>query len=391
LFHVVQEVSIMRAPDDVLPFRYEAEGAALDDLRRRLAVARWPDRETVNDWTQGPPLQALQAFVATWQDHYNWRTFERRLNRFPQYRTTIDGVGIHFLHVRSKHAAALPILLTHGWPGSIIEFLDLIEPLVDPTCHGGTMADSFNVIVPSLPGHGFSDHPREPGWTVDRIADAWIELMRRLGYSRYVAQGGDWGAMITTRMAQKKAAGLVAIHLNYPLAFPDPLPAEPSPEERKAIEEWQQFQRTQMAYYQMQSTQPQTIGYGLTDSPVGQAGWFLGKFHDWTDHAEGELSALSIEQMLDETTLYWLTKTAASSARMYFDNSGGGPGLGGVELPVGCSIFPKDKPKIQKRWAEACYPNLVHWRELDRGGHFAAFEQPALFVRELRDCFGKLH
>jgi pimeloyl-ACP methyl ester carboxylesterase len=379
----------MRATDDVLPFRYEAEDAALDDLKHRLTVARWPDRETVDDWTQGPPLAALQAFVATWRDNYDWRRFERRLNRFPQYRTMIDGVGIHFLHVRSEHPSALPILLTHGWPGSIVEFLDLIEPLVDPTSHGGTVADSFDVIIPSLPGHGFSDHPGA-GWTVDRIADAWIELMRRLGYSHYVAQGGDWGAMITTRMAQKKAAGLTAIHLNYPPVFPDPLPADPSPEERKAIAEWQQFQLAQMGYYQMQSTQPQTIGYGLTDSPVGQAGWFLGKFHDWTDHPAGELSALSTEQMLDETTLYWLTNTATSSARMYFDNRGGGPSLGRVELPVGCSIFPKEKPKIQRRWAEACYPNLIHWRELERGGHFAAFEQPALFVRELRDCFRNL-
>ena len=380
----------MRATDDVMPFHYEAEDRALDDLKRRLDVARWPDRETVNDWTQGPPLEALQAFVRTWRDNYSWRNFERRINRFAQYRTVIDGVGIHFLHVPSKHPTALPILLTHGWPGSIVEFLNLIDPLVDPTSHGGTIADSFNVVIPSLPGYGFSDHPREAGWTVDKIADAWIELMRRLGYARYVAQGGDWGAMITTRMAQKHAVGLIAIHLNYPPVFPDPLPADPSREEQKAIDEWQKFQRTQMGYYQMQSTQPQTVGYALTDSPVGQAGWFLGKFHDWTDHSADEISALSTEQMLDETTLYWLTNTATSSARMYFDNGGGGPNLGRVELPVGCSIFPKEKPKMQKLWAEACYPNLIHWCEVDRGGHFAAFEQPVLFVRELRDCFRNL-
>ena len=380
----------MRATDEVLPFRYVAEESALQDLKRRLAAARWPDRETVRDWTQGPPLQALREFVEIWRERYDWRAFEERLNRFSQYRTVIDGVGIHFLHVRSEHSSALPILLTHGWPGSIIEFINLIEPLVDPTSHGGTMADSFDVVIPSLPGHGFSDHPGDSSWTVDKIAHAWIEVMRRIGYSRYVAQGGDWGAMITTRMAQKKAAGLVAIHLNYPPVFPDPLPTDPSPEERKAIEEWQQFQRLQMGYYQIQSTQPQTIGYGLTDSPVGQAGWLLGKFHDWTDHPEGAVSALSTEQMLDETTLYWLTNTATSSARMYFDNQGGGPGLGPVDLPVGCSIFPKEKPKMQRRWAEACYPNLIHWREVERGGHFAAFEQPALFVRELRDCFRSL-
>jgi epoxide hydrolase len=380
----------MRAIDDVLPFRYEAEGSALEDLKRRLAAARWPDRETVKDWSQGPPLVALRAVVDIWRDRYDWRSFERRFNRFPQFRTMIDGVGIHFIHVRSGHPSALPIMLTHGWPGSIIEFLNLIEPLIDPASHGGVAGDSFHVIIPSLPGHGFSDHPSEPGWTVDKIADAWIDLMRRLGYSRYVAQGGDWGAMITTRMAQKKATGLTAIHLNYPPVFPDPQPEDPSPEERKAIEEWQEFQRVQMGYYQMQSTQPQTIGYALTDSPVGQAGWFLGRFHDWTDHPEDELSALSIEQMLDETTLYWLTNTATSSARMYFENKGGGPGLGRVDLPVGCSIFPKERPRMQKRWAEACYPNLIHWREVDRGGHFATFEQPALFVRELRDCFRNL-
>jgi pimeloyl-ACP methyl ester carboxylesterase len=380
----------MQATDAVLPYRYQADESALKDLKRRLANVRWPERETVENWTQGPPLEALRDFVETWRNQYDWRAFEKRLNHFPQYQTTVDGLGIHFLHVRSAQASALPIVLTHGWPGSFIEFLDSIEPLVDPTSHGGTAADAFHVIIPSLPGHGFSDHPTETGWTVDRIADAWAELMRRLGYSRYVAQGGDWGAMVTTRMAQKRAAGLFAIHLNYPPVFPDPLPADPSPMERKAIEEWHGFQRLQMGYYQMQSTQPQTIGYALTDSPVGQAGWLLGKFHDWTDHPEGQLSALSLEQMLDETTLYWLTNTATSSARMYFDNKGGGPSLGRVDLPVGCSIFPKEQPKIQKRWAEACYSNLIHWREVDRGGHFAAFEQPALFVQELRDCFRNL-
>jgi pimeloyl-ACP methyl ester carboxylesterase len=380
----------MRIDEAIRTFHFEAEEAALQDLKSRLRSARWPDRETVNDWTQGPPLEALQEFIATWRDKYDWRRFERRLRQFPQFRTCIEGVGIHFLHVRSSHRSALPILLTHGWPGSIIEFLDMIEPLVDPTTHGGKVCDAFDVIIPSLPGYGFSDHPREPGWTVDKIADAWIELMRRLDCPRYVAQGGDWGALITTRMAQKVPAGLAAIHLNYPPVFPNPLPQDPTPAERRAIDDWQKFQATQMAYYQLQSTQPQAVGYALADSPVGQAGWLLGKFHDWTDHSTTEISALSVEQMLDEISLYWLTNTATSSARMYFENAGGAPNLGRVDLPVGCSIFPKENPRMQKRWAEACYPNLIHWRELDRGGHFAAFEQPALLATELRDCFRAL-
>jgi pimeloyl-ACP methyl ester carboxylesterase len=377
----------MRPSEEVAVFRYEAPEAALEDLKARLDAARWPDGETVRDWSQGPPLKELQALVSYWRNRYDWRAFERKLNGFPQFRTLIDGVGIHFLRIRSKNPSALPILLSHGWPGSIIEFLDMIEPLVDPSAHGGSAADAFDVVVPSLPGHGFSDRPCEQGWTVDRIADAWIELMRRLGYHRYVAQGGDWGALITTRMAQKKPPGLAAIHLNYPRVFPDPVPDSPSPEERRAIEEWQAFQATQMGYYHMQSTQPQTIGYALADSPVGQAAWLFGKFHDWTDHANERISALSLDQILDEITLYWLTNTAASSARMYYENKGGSPNLGRVDLPVGCSIFPHERPRMQRRWAEQCYPNIIHWRELDRGGHFAAFEQPALLVQELRDCF----
>jgi pimeloyl-ACP methyl ester carboxylesterase len=377
----------------VTPFKYQAPQSALDDLKQRLKRTRWPEGETVKDWSQGVPLAKFRALVEYWRTDYDWRRCEAKLNGFPQFRTKIDGLNIHFLHVRSRHENALPIILTHGWPGSVIEFLKLIDPLTNPTAHGGQAEDAFHVVAPSLPGFGFSDKPSERGWNAARIAKAWSELMRRLGYTRYVAQGGDWGSIITTTLAQQRPAGLAGIHLNMPVVFPDPIPTTGlSAAEQRAVDAFKRFQTEGFGYFLEQSTRPQTIGYALADSPAGQAAWIYEKFHDWTDNNGDPESALTRDEMLDNITLYWLTNTAASSARIYFEHAGivstrNNPV---VDLPVGCSIFPREIVPAPRSWAERFFPNLIHWNELDRGGHFAAFEQPALFTKELRDCFRSL-
>lgn len=375
----------------VAPFTYHAPQSALDDLRQRLARARWPERETVTDWSQGVPLAKLRALVEYWRTEYDWRRCEAVLNGFDQYRTEIDGLDIHFLHVRSPYANALPIIITHGWPGSVIEFFKVIDPLTNPTAHGGQAQDAFHVVAPSLPGFGFSGQPTERGWNTARIAKAWAELMRRLGYDRYVAQGGDWGAFVTTKLAQQRPAGLTGIHLNFPFVFPEPIPTEGlSVAEQQAVDALARFQSNGFGYFLEQATRPQTIGYALADSPVGQAAWIYEKFHAWTDNDGDPKSALTPDEMLDDITLYWLTDTATSSARIYFENAGVGANSGVVESPVGVSIFPREIVPAPRSWAERVYPNLLYWNELDRGGHFAAFEQPALFTRELRDCFRPL-
>jgi pimeloyl-ACP methyl ester carboxylesterase len=374
----------------ITPFNYRAPQSILNDLKRRLAQTRWPERETVKDWTQGVPLARLKALVEYWRTRYDWRRFENKLNGFAQYRTKIDGLNIHFLHIRSRHTNALPIILTHGWPGSVIEFFKIIDPLTNPTAHRGRAEEAFHFIAPSLPGFGFSDKPTERGWNAVRIASAWAELMRRLGYRRYVAQGGDWGSIVTTTMAQQRPVGLAGIHLNMPFVFPDPIPSTGlSAGEQLAVEKFKRFQTDGFGYFLQQSTRPQTVGYGLADSPAGQAAWIYEKFHAWTDNNGDPESALTRDEMLDNITLYWLTDTAASSARMYFEHAGvvASNNSGRVDLPVGCSIFPREIVPAPRSWAEQLFPNLIHWNELDRGGHFAAFEQPALFTKELRNCF----
>jgi pimeloyl-ACP methyl ester carboxylesterase len=376
---------------EITPFKYKAPQSALEDLKERLKRTRWPDRETVKDWSQGVPLAKMQAVVRYWQTEYDWRRCEARLSRFPQYRTKIDGLNIHFLHVRSKHEDALPILITHGWPGSVLEFLKVIDPLTNPTAHGGRAEDAFHVVVPSLPGFAFSDKPAERGWNNARIARAWAELMQRLGYKRYVAQGGDWGAFITTAMAQQRPPGLAGIHLNFPLVLPDPIPTEGlSAAERKAIDAVKRFQTAGSGYLLLQTTRPQTIGYALADSPAGQVAWLYDIFKVATDNRGDPEQALSRDEMLDEITLAWLTNTAASSARLYFENAGGSFNAGVVEIPAGYSIFPREFYSPPRHWAERVYPKLIHWNELDHGGHFAPWEQPTLFIKELRDCFRSL-
>jgi pimeloyl-ACP methyl ester carboxylesterase len=369
------------------PFRIQATDAQLDDLRRRLRATRWPDRETVDDWSQGIPLAYVQEVCAFWADKYDWRAREARLNRFPQFRTPIDGLGIHFLHVRSPHADALPLVISHGWPGSIVEFHKVIEPLANPTQHGGEARDAFHVVCPSLPGYGFSDKPARAGWKVERIARAWSELMQRLGYARYVAQGGDWGAMVTTAIGLQDVAHCAGIHLNMPIATPDPATLNDLTDaEKAALASMQHYERWDSGYSKQQSTRPQTLGYGLADSPAGQAAWILEKFWAWTDCDGHPENVLSRDELLDNVMLYWLPGTAASSARLYWE-SFSTPALDPVEVPTGCSIFPKEIFRTSRRWAEKRFRRLVHFRELPRGGHFAAFEQPETFVREVRETF----
>ncbi|MBO9621540.1 MAG: epoxide hydrolase [Sphingomonas sp.] len=380
-------VSAQVATTSIRPFRVAIPQGDLDDLRRRLAATRWPEPSTQAGWAEGPPLERLSRLVDYWRDGYDWRAFEARINAFPQFLAEIDGLDFHFLHVRSPHPDALPIVLTHGWPGSVAEFLKVIGPLADPVAHGGRAADAFHVVVPSLPGYGFSGKPTAPGWDAKRVAKAWITLMDSLGYRRWVAQGGDWGAIVTTLMAQERPQGLDAIHLNLPVAVPAVLaPNSPDAREREAVAALQRF-TTDGWGYRIQATRPQTIGYSLADSPVGLAGWIYEKFQSWTDNDGDPETALTRDEMLDDISLYWLTNTAASAARFYRENAEYGMNLGVVDLPVGVSIFPGEIFRTPRSWAEKVYPKLVHWNELDRGGHFAALEQPALFVEELRACF----
>ncbi len=373
--------------DAVEPFSIAASDAQLADLRRRLQATRWPEPEPVDDWSQGIPLAYLQEVCAYWAEKYDWRAREARLNAFPQFRTRIEDLGIHFVHARSPHDGALPIVITHGWPGSIVEFQKVIGPLTDPTAHGGDAADAFHVVCPSLPGYGFSDKPGRAGTGVERIAELWDALMLRLGYPRYVAQGGDWGAMVTTTIGLQDRGHCKAIHLNMPVAPPDPETlGDLTEREKEAMASLQHYQQWDSGYSKQQSTRPQTLGYGLVDSPAGQAGWILEKFHAWTDCDGHPENVLSRDELLDNVMLYWLPATAASSARLYWESFRQGS-LDEVALPTGCSIFPKEILRASRRWAEKRFTNIVHWNELDRGGHFAAFEQPELFVQELRACF----
>jgi pimeloyl-ACP methyl ester carboxylesterase len=371
----------------IQPFRIAASDAEIDDLRRRLRATRWPDREAVDDWSQGIPLGYVQDVCAYWAEKYDWRAREERINRFAQFRTELDGLGIHFLHVRSRHADALPLVVTHGWPGSIVEFQKVIEPLTDPTAHGGEARDAFHVVCPSLPGYGFSDKPARAGWNVERIARAWAALMARLGYGRYVAQGGDWGAMVTTAVGLQDREHCAAIHLNMPIAAPDPATlGSLSEREQGALAAMQHYEQWDSGYSKQQSTRPQTVGYGLVDSPAGQAAWILEKFWAWTDCGGHPENVLTRDELLDNVMLYWLPATGASSARLYWE-SFRTPNLTEVPVPTGCSSFPKEIFRPSKRWAEKRYTSLFYWNELERGGHFAAFEQPEAYVRELRACF----
>jgi len=380
------------ATKDVTPFKVHVTQAALDDLKQRLANIRWPNKEPVTEWSQGVPLGKAQALVEYWRTRYDWRRVESTLNGLPQFRTQIDGLGIYFIHVRSKHENALPIILTHGWPGSIIEFLQVIGPLTDPTAHGGKADEAFHVVIPSLPGFGFSDKPTEAGWRLPRIANAWAALIARLGYSRYVAQGGDWGAGVTSWMAKQREPGLAAIHLNLPILFPPPPPppAGYTAAEQGAVAQLVKYGSDGSAYASIQGTRPQTLGYGLADSPVGQAMWIYEKFQAWSDNKGDPAEAISVDHMLDDISLYWLTDTAASSARLYYESFAKDFVRMTLDMPVAVSIFKGNLFVPPKVWGDQTYSKLFYWNEVPKGGHFAALEQPELFVAELRKSFAQV-
>lgn len=373
----------------ITPFQIEVPQPELDDLRDRLRRTRWPEAETVDDWSQGVPLAYVQDLCRHWADGYDWRATEAHLNALPQFRTEIDGLGVHFIHVRSPHPGALPLVITHGWPGSVIEFLDVLGPLTDPVAHGGDAADAFDVVCPSLPGYGFSDKPAKAGWGVERIADAWVELMRRLGYDRYGAQGGDWGSLVTSGVAERDRDHVVGIHLNMPVGMPSADGSgsgQLTEAEQAALDALAEHRRWGTGYSKQQSTRPQTLGYGLVDSPAGLCAWVVEKFWAWTDCRGHPENVLSRDQLLDNVMLYWLPGTAASSARLYWE-SFRNPNLDPVDVPTGCSIFPKEVIRLPRSWVESRFSDLRYWNDLDRGGHFAAFEQPTLFVDELRSFF----
>ena len=398
---VVGGAGVVDATDDtsIRAFSYHATDAALADLKRRIAATRWPTRELVMEATQGVQLATMQQLARAWKD-YDWRECEARLNALPQFITTIDDVDIHFIHVRSKHANALPVIITHGWPGSIIEQMKIIDPLTNPTAHGGTAADAFDVVIPSLPGHGFSGTPTELGWDPVRVARAWAVLMRRLGYTRYVAQGGDWGNAVTEQMALQLPPGLVGIHTNMPATLPDEIatalgaggaaPAGLSADEKYAYDQLDYFYKTGLSYAQEMSHRPQTL-YAIDDSPLGLAAWMLD--HDARSYAliarsfAGKPEGLTPNDILDNVTLYWLTGTGVSSARLYWESKLAFFAPKGVTLPTAVSAFPDEIYTAPKSWAATAYPKLVHYNRLEKGGHFAAWEQPELFTAELRAGF----
>jgi pimeloyl-ACP methyl ester carboxylesterase len=388
---------------EIRPFRADIPNKAIADLRRRIAATRWPSRELVTDRSQGVQLATLQELARYWTSEYEWRRCEASLNALPQFKTQIDGEDIHFIHVKSQHEKALPLIITHGWPGSVIEMLGIIDPLTDPTRHGGSADDAFDLVVPSVPGYGFSAEPTERGWNVGRVAGAWAELMRRLGYTRYVAQGGDVGAAVTDAMGRQAPAGLLGIHMNLLLAglaggYPSP---DPSEEEQAALDAITIFRTSGNGYLIEQDTRPQTIGYALLDSPVALAAWMLD--HD-TD-AYYKISRafldkqpsgnLSRDNILDNITLYWLTGTGASAARSYWENTQATARAAGqprpeVNLPVGFTTFLGEIFRAPRSWVEKSYPNVTYFNEVGEGGHFAAWEQPELFASEMRDAFRPL-
>jgi epoxide hydrolase len=371
----------------IRPYRIDIPQADLDDLRARLARTRWPDQLPGVGWDYGIALEYVKELAEYWRTAYDWRVHERRLNTFPQFTTAIDGQNIHFLHVRSPERDALPLIITHGWPGSVVEFMDVIGPLTDPEAHSGDPADAFHLVVPSIPGFGFSGPTRDRGWNVRRIAQAWDELMKRLGYQRYGAQGGDWGSSISRELGLIAPDHLAGVHLNMLFPHVQDEPADLTDQEKARLQAMQRFRSTGSGYYAIQSTRPQTLAYGLTDSPAGQLAWIVEKFGEWTDNGLPD-QAVDRDQLLTNVTLYWLTATAGSSARLYYEaaHSGGWGPPATSAVPTGIAVFPREiAPPIRRFAAQS--NNIVHWAEFDRGGHFAAMEVPDLLVGDVREFF----
>ncbi|MFF5264727.1 epoxide hydrolase family protein [Actinomadura viridis] len=376
------------------PFRVEIPEADLADLRARLRRTRWPEAETVGDWSQGVPLAYLRELCDHWAGEYDWRRTEARVNALPQFRTEIDGLGVHLAHVRSPHPGAFPLLLANGWPGSIVEYLKVIGPLTDPPAHGGDAADAFDVVIPAMPGYGFSDKPSRPGWNVERVARAWAVLMERLGYDRYGVHGSDWGTSVATAMAQRDGGRPAGIHLSPPIAAPDPATfGDLTAGERAVLADLERVKEWEDGYSVQQSTRPQTLGYGLVDSPAALCAWIVEKYRAWSDCDGQPENAFTRDELLDNVMLYWLPGTGASSARLYWESirqvqKWFTEGTGDVvEVPTGCSIYPKEVPRPSRRWAARRYTDIRYWNELDKGGHFAASEQPGSFVEEIRAFF----
>ncbi len=375
------------------PFRIAIPDADIDDLRTRLRNTRWPDEVDGAGWDYGIPLEWTREMCRYWAEDYDWREREALLNRWDQYRTEVDGLGIHFIHVRSPEPDATPLVLTHGWPGSIVEFQKVIGPLTDPAAHGGDPADAFHLVCPSLPGYAFSDKPRDRGWGVGRTGETWAKLMAQLGYDRYFAQGGDWGSMVSTALAIADPEHCAALHLNMVIAGPGPDDlADITPREQEGLDAMTAYDRFDSGYSKQQSTRPQTLAYGLVDSPAAQAAWILEKFWSWTDCDGDPENALTRDEMLDNVSLYWFTATGGSSARFYWESFGPYVTMhdvgAKVSVPTGASIFPHEIFRPSRRWAEHRFP-ITYWNELPKGGHFAAFEQPEVFVDELRTFFGQ--
>jgi pimeloyl-ACP methyl ester carboxylesterase len=379
----------IKSMTEIRPFKLDIPKSEIDALKTRLDQARWPENETVDDWSQGVPLKYHREFCSYWAKEYDWYSTQDRLNRFPHYKTMIDDVDIHFIHAKSSHEQATPIVITHGWPGSIVEFHKVIKPLTEPTEYGGKPEDAFHVVCPSLPGYGFSSKPASTGWGIMKIAEAWDELMKRLGYQHYRAQGGDWGAMVTTAIGLQNRGNCVGIHVNMPSASPtEEAKKNPTEADLIAFNGGKFYQDWDSGYSKQQSTRPQTLGYGLSDSPIGQSAWILEKFYQWTDCDGHPENVLKRDELIDNIMFYWLTNSGASSARLYwesFNNRFGNSEDNTIKLPTGISSFPKEVVVTPRSWAEQRYTNIQYWNTLDKGGHFAAFEQPALFVEEMRN------
>ncbi len=374
----------------IRPFPIHVDQSILDDLRQRLALTRWVEKETPEDWSQGIPLSYMKEIHNSWLNEYDWRPVEARLNALGSFVTEIDDVDIHFLHVRSPHQHARPLIMTHGWPGSVLEFMKIIPMLTEPEKHGGKIEDAFHLVLPTMPGYGFSGKPKTTGWTIDHIGAAWAELMARLGYTRYYAQGGDWGSAVTIAIGRADPTHCAAVHVNMVIALPsEEVMAEPTPAEQKSLADFMKHQEWGTGYAKQQSTRPQTLGYALVDSPIGQAAWILEKFYEWADCDGHPENIFTRTELLDNVMMYWLTASGGSSARLYWE-SYNSINADPFDVPMGATVFPIDIFKPSRRWASAQYKNIIFWNEPDRGGHFAAFEKPMVLAEDLRACFSMI-